>query len=264
MAVLRSVLTKTLWDQRRSLLAWAVGIAAVAVMYSSFYPSTRERSAETVASLPPALRQALAFGQITSPAGYLEATVFNFIVPLLLVLFVAATGARAIAGDEEAGILDLLLAHPVGRGGFMLQRFAALAVATAAVSGVVLLGMLAVAGPAELDIPAGNLAAMALHLALLGLCFGTVALAIGAATGHRAAALAGTAVVAVLSYFANTLAPQQPATEWLQRLSPFAYYAGGRPLERGVQLGDAAVLLATSAALVVVGVLTFARRDVSV
>jgi beta-exotoxin I transport system permease protein len=38
-----------------------------------------------------------------SPAGYLEATVFNFIVPLLRVLFVAVAGARAIAGDEEAG-----------------------------------------------------------------------------------------------------------------------------------------------------------------
>jgi ABC-type Na+ efflux pump permease subunit len=164
--VLRSLFTKTLWDQRRSLLAWALGIAAVAAMYSSAYPSARQRSAETVSSLPPAFRQAFGFGQIVSPAGYLEATVFNFIVPVLLILFVTA-GARAIAGDEEAGTLDLLLAHPVGCTRLVLHRFAALAVATLALGMAVLLGLLAIAGPAQLYIPAVNFVAMALHLVLL-------------------------------------------------------------------------------------------------
>jgi ABC-2 type transport system permease protein len=189
---------------------------------------------------------------------------FNFIVPLLLIVFVATVGARAIAGDEEAGTLDLVLAHPVSRSQVALQRFAALAAATAAVGGAVLLGMLAIAGPAELDIPAGDLAAMALHLVLLGLCFGAVALAIGAATGRRSAVLASTAVIAVMSYFANTLAPQQQATGWLQWLSPFAYYAGGQPLQHGIQLGGVAVLLAVSIALVTGGTLAFrARRSLA-
>jgi ABC-2 type transport system permease protein len=262
--VLRSVFTKTLWDQRRSLVAWTLGIAAIAAVYSSFYPSARQRSAETVNSLPPAFRQAFGFGQIASPAGYLEATVFNFIVPLLVILFVTAAGARAIAGDEEAGTLDLLLAHPVSRTRLVLQRFAAMAVATLVVGAAVLLGLLAIAGPAELDISAGNLFAMALHLSLLGLCLGTLALAIGAATGRRAAALAGTAVIAVLSYFANTLAPQQQATAWLQKLSPFAYYAGGQPLRHGIQVGDAATLLVASIVILSAGVLVFSRRDVTV
>ena len=262
--MLRSVFAKTLWDHRRSIVAWALGIAAVAAMYSSFYPSARQRSAETVASLPPALRQAFGFGQIASPAGYLEATVFNFIVPLLLIGFVSTLGARAIAGDEEAGTLDLLLAHPIGRVPLVLHRVAALAVATAVSGGALLLGLLAIAGPAQLDIPAGNFAAMTLHLVVLGLCFGTVALAIGAATGRRAAALAATAAVAVLGYFANTLAPQQPTTAWLQRLSPFAYYAGARPLEHGVHVGDVAVLVIASVVLVGAGALVFSRRDVTV
>jgi ABC-2 type transport system permease protein len=262
--VLRSVFSKTLWDQRRSLVAWTIGIAAVTAVYASFYPSTRGSAAQSVATLPPAFRQAFGFGQIASPAGYLEATVFNFIVPLLLILFVASAGTRAIAGDEEAGTLDLLLAHPIGRAQLVLQRFAALAVATSVGGTASLLGLLAVAGPAELDIPAGDLAAMALHLALFGLCFGTVALAIGAATGRRAPCLAGTAIVAVLSYFANTLAPQQHAIAWLQKLSAFSYYAGGEPLRHGVQVGGAATLLAASIALVAIGMFAFSRRDVSV
>ena len=62
--MLRSVFTKTLWDQRRSLLAWALGIAAIAAIYSSFYPSARQRGAESVNSLPAAFRQAFGFSQI--------------------------------------------------------------------------------------------------------------------------------------------------------------------------------------------------------
>jgi len=261
--VLRSVFGKTLWDQRRSLPVWSLAIAAVMTLYASFYPSSRASAAQSLASMPAAFRQAFALGQIATAPGYLQATVFNFIGPLLLLLFVATAGARAIAGDEEAGTLDLLLAHPVGRVEVVVQRFAALAVATGVVCAAVLLGLVAVARPAQIDIPAGDLAAMALHFALLGLCFGAVSLAIGAVTGRRAAALGGTAAIAVLSYFANTLAPQQRATEWLERLSAFSYYAGGQPLQHGVQIGGAAVLVVATIALVAVGTFAFVRRDVS-
>src|SRR5207248_3400802 len=83
-AMLRDVFTRTLWQQRRSLLLWAGGIAGVTAVYSSFYASARQQAAESVRSLPPAFRQAFGISQMASPAGYLEATVFNFIVPLLV------------------------------------------------------------------------------------------------------------------------------------------------------------------------------------
>jgi hypothetical protein len=37
--MLRSVFTKTLWDQRRVLFGWAIGITAVGVGYAAFYPA---------------------------------------------------------------------------------------------------------------------------------------------------------------------------------------------------------------------------------
>ena len=197
--MLRSVLGKSLWDQRRLLVAWATGVAAVTAIYASFYPSARQSAAQSVRNLPPAFRQAFNVTQMSSPAGYLEATVFNFIVPLLVLLFVAVVGARAIAGDEEAGTLDLLLAHPVSRAQVIGQRFGALVVSTAAVGAAVLIALLVVAGPGELDIPAANLAAMSLHLVLLGVCFGALALAIGAATGRRALVYGGTAAAGLLA-----------------------------------------------------------------
>jgi len=263
--VLHNIFGKTLWDQRRSLLAWALGIAAVAALYAAFYPSMRQSGiAASYQGLSPALKRALGVTELTSPVGYVQSSVFGLLVPLLVILFAAATGTRAIAGDEEAGTLDLLLAQPVGRVQVALQRFAALAVATLAVGVVVLLALLAVAGPAGLTVAAGNLAAMALHLVVLGVLFGALALALAAALGRRGPVYAATGAVAVLTYVANTLAPQAGALAWLQKLSPFYYYAGGEPLRHGVQVGDVCVLLAVTAALVAVGAIAFDRRDVGV
>jgi ABC-2 type transport system permease protein len=263
--MLRNLFTKTLWDQRRSLLAWAIGLAAVAVMYSAFYPSIRNPAmAEALKAYPQAIMDALGFQEMTSPEGYLGATVFGIIGQIVLILFTVGAGGRAIAGDEENGTLDFLLAHPISRTQVVLQRAAALAVATLVLAVAVFLAVLAVSGPAELSVSAGRIAAMAAHLALLGIFFGTLALCVGAATGRRAVALAAAAGVGVVTYFANTLAPQVKAIAWLQDLSPFYYYSGGRPLANGLQWGDAAILLAAALVLTAVAVVTFNRRDVAV
>ncbi|MDQ2742613.1 MAG: ABC transporter permease [Chloroflexota bacterium] len=263
--MLRNIFSKSLWDQRRSLPAWAFEIAALAAMYAAFYPSVHRSGIATYyQSLSPGLRKALGVTEMASPVGYLQSSVFGLLVPLLVILFAVVTGARAIAGDEEAGTLDLLLAHPVGRTQAVLQRFAALVVATLAIGAVLLIALLVVASLARLDVAAGNLAAMVLHLVLLGVCFGAFALAMGAAVGRRGPVFAATAVVGVLTYLANTLAPQVGAVAWLQKLSPFYYYAGGQPLRHGVQLGGIGVLAAVSAALVAAGAVAFERRDVGV
>ncbi len=263
--MLRNVFTKTLWDQRRSLLAWMIGIAVATAMYAAFYPSIRNpQMAEAIKNYPQAVIQAFGLQDMVSPEGYLQTTVFGIIGPILIILFAVGTGARAIAGDEEAGTLDLLLSYPVTRTQVVLQRFAAMGVATLIVGSAVLLVLVAIAGPSELDIPVARMIAMVLHLVLLGICFGSIALALGAALGRRGLVLAVTAVVAISSYFANTLAPQVDAIAWLQKLSPFYYYSGGQPLRNGLQIGDVSILLVVVTLLIGVGTIAFNRRDVAV
>jgi ABC-2 type transport system permease protein len=85
--------------------------------------------------------------------------------------------------SEEAGTLDLLLAHPVSRTRLVLERFAALAAAVAWLGLVVWAGTLAAARAPDMGIGAGPITAAT--LGLLGLGFGTVALAAGALSGRR-------------------------------------------------------------------------------
>jgi ABC-2 type transport system permease protein len=264
--MLRNVFTKTLWDARRSLLSWAVAISAVAAMYAAFWPTVNTpQMQEAMRNYPQGVLEAFNYNDLTSPAGYLGSSVYGLLIPLLVAVLAIAWGTRAVAGDEEAGTLDLLLAHPVGRTRVALQRFAALGAALVVVGAVLWLAMLAIAGPAELEgITAAEFAAATTQLALFGACFGALAFAVGAATGRKALALGASAGVAVLAYLANGVFPQVEGLQWTRDLSPWHWYLGGEPLKNGLQAGDALLLLAVTAVLVVAGTWRFNRRDVAV
>lgn len=252
-----AVFSKALSDSRRSTIGWAVGTAVLAMVYASTYPSQRQNTD----SIPQVLRESLHVD--ASAAGYLQASVFGVIVPLLATVYGVATGSRAIAGDEESGQLDLLLAHPVTRTRVALQRFAALVVGALVIAGLVWLAVLAVRGSAELtSVTAVEFLAQCLNLALLATAFGALALATGAAVGRRAVTLVISAVGAVLAYTAHTFA-RQIGADWLTYLSPFHYYIAGEPLKNGFQWGDCAVLALVSAVFVAVGVLRFNHRDLN-
>jgi len=264
--MLRSVFTKTLWDQRRSLLAWAVGLTGIGVLYASFYPmvNTPEMRA-ALESYPQAMIDAMGFDDVTSPAGYLGATTLGMLCPAIIIIMAAAVGGSAIAGEEENGRLDLTLAHPVSRWSVLLQRCAAMVVSMLGVTAALGLALLAISGPAQIDsIGPANLVAGALHLALLGIFFGSLALGLGAATGRRSIVYLAVAVVAIVGYFGNNLGPTVEGLHWLRDISPFHFYQGGVPLRNGIQPADLAVLAGASVLMVIAGGLAFDRRDVAV
>lgn len=180
-------------------------------------------------------------------------------------MFAIAYGTRAVAGDEEAGTLELLLAHPVSRTQLAFQRFAALIASLALVGALLWLAMVAIAGAAQLaGITAAEFAAATVQLALFGACLGALAFAIGAATGRKALALGASAGAAVLAYLANGVFPQVEGLAWTREVSPWHWYLGGEPLKHGLHTGDSLLLLAVTLVLVAAGTWRFNRRDVAV
>ena len=264
--MLRSIFGKALWDQRRSIVAWAVAIALVGIVYAAFYPSmSSPEMAAAMEAFPPELMAALGMADVTSPAGYLGSTTYGILGPVLSIIFGTSLGTRAIAGDEDDGLLEVLMAHPVERWSIVLQRAAAILVALSVAGVALYLAMLAISGPAQLtDIGPANLAAATVQLVLLALVFAMLALAVGALTGKPGLATGSVALVAVATYFANTLGPTTDYLTWTQKLSPFYYYSGGQPLVNGLQVGDSLVLAGAATALVVTGIVGFQRRDVGV
>ncbi|TCO58314.1 ABC transporter permease subunit [Actinocrispum wychmicini] len=258
----RNVYSKTLWDARRSLVAWMVGTAAIAAVYAGFYPQLAGGGmAEAIANFPQAIKDAFRLDDISSAAGYLQSTTFGLLVPLLVMINGIVSGTRALAGDEEAGHLDVLLAHPLSRTRLVLHRFAAVATGAVLTAALVFLAMLAIRDSARLDtVSIGGFAAQALNVALLGCVFAALALAIGAISGRRALTLGITTAIGVLAYAATTVGPQVGAA-WTRTLSPFHYYSGGEPLKHGLDWAGSCVLAVTCVVLVAVGVWALRGRD---
>jgi ABC-2 type transport system permease protein len=261
--VLGSIFAKTLYDQRRMFMWWSLALVGVSLIYVAGYKEYTEAGILD-AELPEYLSALMGVMDYASPEGYLTATFFTLIGSLLMVIFALTIGARAIAGDEETGMLDILLAHPISRTRLVLERFAALVAATAGFGLIAWLAVTVAARIAEMAIPVSHIAAACAGLALAGLVIGSVALAVGALTGRLSLAIGVTVGVALVSFLANNLAPMIDGLASLQRLSPFYYYLGGDPLRAGFDASGSAVLAVAALLLAGLAVWGLNRRDVGV
>lgn len=260
--MLRSIALKTLYDGRRGFVWWSLGIVALVLLTVALYPSI-EGNAEYDELLEdyPEFVQSFIGTDLTSPAGYLYSQLFSLMVPLLLMIYVVSAGARAVAGEEEAGTLDLLLSHPVSRTRVVLEKAAAMAVQLAMLTAVLFLSIALPAPLFSLDIGAGPVAEACLASYLLALVYGAVALLVGAATGRRAPAIGVPAALAVGGYLVDGLGRSVDVLEPWRVLSPFAH--AGNPLADGVGTGIG-VLVALAAAAVAASLPLFTRRDLAV
>ena len=265
--MLGNVFLKSLRDQRRSFIWWAVGLAAVTVLTVLFYPSI-EGSPELNEMLGDEDSIMRAFvgdlEDMTSPEGFLNSQLYFLLVPILLIVFAVAGGSGAIAGEEERGILDLLFSHPVRRSIVVMHKLGALFVSVFALAAVIWIAVVVGALAVDMDIGPDRVAAATLSAALLGSLFGALAMALGSATGKRGMTLGVSGGGAVVAYLVNALAPISDIIEPARFVSPFYYYSGADPLTNGLDPLHTLVLVAATAILSLAAVVTFERRDIAV
>ncbi|GAA1853691.1 ABC transporter permease subunit [Asanoa iriomotensis] len=259
-----ALVRKTWRDDRRSLLGWAVGVAAFVTIYVGFYPQFQGTAAVKDDALPQGFADFVGIQNMTTPAGYLEATVYSLIGPLLLIMCGVLLAARTIARPEEEGAMELLLAVPLSRSAFARQRLAAAGVAVTAVAAIPWLLVTALAAGLDIDVPFRNIAAASVGLIALVWCFSGIAFLIGAATGRRGQVVAITGAVAVATYLLRALSGMIDGAGWLRWLTPFHYFTGADPLRTGFHWGNIAVLVAIAMVTCVAGIVLFERRDVGV
>jgi ABC-2 type transport system permease protein len=268
MTMLRSVFYKTLRDQYHPLLWWGSSLATLALIVALFYPSIRESPAldEFLQNAPEALMRAFIGNttNITSPQGYLNSQLFFFLTPLLFLIYAIGFGANAIAGEEEQGTLDLLLANPLPRWRVVIDKFYAMVAATLALALCFWLGLVGGALAVQMGVGVWRLTMTTLSGVLLALAFGTLALALGCATGRRGLSAGVASGVAVVAYFLNAFAPLVEGLAPYHKLSPFYYYIGNDPLSNGLDWVHALVLAGLTLALLVVARVVFDRRDLGV
>lgn len=263
--MLASLLLKTLRDQGRALLAWGAGLVVLMGMYAAFWPSIKGQPSmnDLLEQMPEAFRHLFATqaADMSTPTGYIQIELLSFMAPIVVLMYAIGMGAGAIAGEEEHHTLELLIAEPVSRGRVVLEKAGAMVIGTAFLAAVAGFALVVEGSWVDLVLPADKIAAAMAHLALLGIVFGSLALALSAATGKPGLSKGIPAALAVVAYLVNGLGPVVDWLEQAQKYSPFYQYVGHDPLTNGLDWPSVGIALGTAAVLLGLAVAWFQRRD---
>jgi ABC-2 type transport system permease protein len=224
---------QTMRDRRALTAALAGYLVLLVGVMTIFWPAVRDSAdlQSFVRDLPAGVKALIGDADYATAAGFLSAELFSLMVPLLMLVAAIGLGARAIAGEEEAGTIDLLLSLPITRRRVLVEKMAAAALDT------IVLGLALFVSLVLASVLAG------LHLN----------------TAHVAAAVA----VAVIAYLLHALAPLVDALDGWDVLSPFAWYAGDVVLSEGLTVGHVIAPIAVAVALCAAAVVVLERRDLA-
>jgi ABC-2 type transport system permease protein len=244
----------------RAIAIWGLALGAMIALIVAIYPSIGSQVDDMLANYPPELQ---AFFGASSSAGtiqgFLALEVFNFLGPIALAFYPILLGARAIAGAEERGALDIFLSNPLARWQVVASTFATMIVALLGVA--TLLGLCAwiPALLAGVALPVSAIVAAVLNLVPLCLFFGALALLTSAVAHRGGLAIAIPGGVLLVMYVVNALGELAEALKPLRPLSVFYHY--GSAIEHGIDWPSFAAITLLAALLAALAAAAFTRRD---
>jgi ABC-2 type transport system permease protein len=184
-------------------------------------------------------------------------------LPLLLGVFAVIVGSGLIAGDEENGTLDLILAHPVRRFDLLTGRWLAFCVALLGILIIAWLGLILAGSLSSIKFSPLDLALPFIALFGILIWFGGLGVLLSLTLPSRRLAASITGLILAASYFITTFALMDPSLENVAKWSPLTYYQGGSAME-GFNVGYFAGLLLMSFIFVVLSAWLFQRRDIRI
>jgi ABC-2 type transport system permease protein len=251
---------------RGQIIGWGLALCLLSVLTAARYEIVRENQEQMRQLLKgSAGKVAAMFGdtsKLTTPEGFLSLSLFSYL-PLVLGVFAVLAGSGLLAADEEAGTLDLILAHPVRRTSLFAGRLLAFVAALVAVLALSWLGFIVAMTWSSLSIGWGAMARPYLSLLAVLLFFGGLALLLSLLLPSRRMAASAAGLALMVSFFLTTLARLDKDLEGVARLSPITYYQGGEAISElnGQWLIG---LLAVSALFFALAAWLFQRRDIRV
>ncbi len=261
------VFRRFLLDRRRGFLGWSAGIVLQTVFLAATFPTIRGQSEldDMIANLPENLKTMMGLDSslsLGSALGYLDSRWFSALGPVLLLIYAIGLGARAIAGAEDDGLLELPAAHPVGRGELAGARLAALLLLVAGLSAVAVVSVIAIGPSVELlaGVSLTNLAAVGLAVFLMAAAHGVLAFTLGATGARRATAIGVPTGLAVVGWLAEG-AGTSTAVRLIQWVTPWHWYVEARALVHGLTWQAVLLPIGISIFMAAIGLRSFDTRD---
>jgi beta-exotoxin I transport system permease protein len=256
---MRNILRRLVRRHQVFLLTCSIVLAAFQFLLCAIVASIDLGGAmqQVLAFAPPVMRAMIEQSMVTSPQGMLAFGWGHPITHALMTAVAISLAARAIAGEIEGGVIELVLAQPISRGRYFASHAAFGLFAIAAVAGAGILGSVigrhvfgvASAGAASTGRLFANLVLLQAAIYAVTLVFSSF----GRETGQ--VALAGV-LVAVVSYLIDVISTLWPKAAFMHPYSLHAYYdprgilVEGHALSSSIPVLGAIVVVCGSAALV--------------
>ena len=248
--------------RRRSAIGYAAGMALYTLVVVALYPSFKNSASLNSLSGSTAAALFGVTGPLTSPGGWLNGNIYGNFFPLIMLLLTIGYGAACLAGQDEDGTLALVAALPIRRRAIVLQKAWAMALQALLLAAAVTVCVFIGRG-FQLTVGPGNPVAIAAALTLMGLDFGLVTMAVGAATSRRGTALGIGTGLAAASYLLSSLATTISAIRPGRYLSLFYWSVGNDQISKGVSLADFTVLIAAGLCALFAAVAAFRQADLN-
>ena len=265
----RSIFTKSLRDYRVAILSWGLGLGLLVYFYYATVLS--QLAGSSGAQLQDIAGQFSFFGETVeanTPGGYITFKIMGSL-PIVLGIWALLAGARMTRGEEESGALDILLSTPQSRMRVLVQKVLALAAASALIS--VLIGLLILAGmasakasvPKEVTVDPVAALAAGFNAGVAAFVFGALALLL-AQFMSRGAAAGWTGGLMVFFYALEGTGRAVNGASGVRPFTPLYYYDKSLPLvpDHGMDWGAFALLVVLAVVFVGLAVPLFLRRDI--
>jgi ABC-2 type transport system permease protein len=266
-AAMFRLLLQELRSRRNAIIGWAIGLTFLPAMYVGIYPQFEAELAGMEAILEMEIYKAMgmSFGTFED---WMASTVIN-IVPILVAIYAVLDGTGTLAGEEDSGKLELVVALPIKRWQIVTVKAIALGIALFLILLLVAISTTIVFLAIENDITTTLVATDVLWGLLytwpIVMAFGMISLFLGTITPSRRIAALIATVVVVVSYFGTNLASQVSALESIKPFFLFNYLDATASLwVDGPQTSDVLILLGVTLVAFLLAVVFFQRRDITV
>jgi ABC-2 type transport system permease protein len=249
----------------KAILGWSFGIILYGATYISIFPGLWEQL-KSLKGLPTIYK--LVGFQLGSAEGYMASVVLVYI-PILLSIYCIVASTSTLAGEEDNGTLEIIVAMPLSRWQILTAKAIALSVVAlfimiiGSIGNAFVLALVRINNPINVT-PFSLFAALMSTLPLaLGLIM--IGLFLGAILPNRRLSATVTTIYFIASFIGENVADMVKPLEPIKYLSLFNYYnATATAFTDGPQLSDTVILLGVAVAFYVLALICFNRRNITV
>ena len=225
--------TITRYSFRRSvwaIIGWGIPLMLLGIITIPFYDLVAENEKQlrpVLENLKPLVKSFVGgdeVEEIFTPQRFIALRYFAFL-PVILGIYGSVSGSGLLAADEERGILDFVLAHPVSRGQLFWGRVVAFTVSLSCIIGFGWLGLwIGVAKAESMNFSPFQLVLPYLSVFVVTWFFACFSLALSMCVPSRSSAAMISGIVVLAGYIITTLSKAIKGLESWAIFSPLTYY----------------------------------------